>query len=802
MQKVYCFLCFIFSFSFATAQKLIKVDQFGYLPNGTKIAVVSKPTTGFNGGSTFTPGTGTNQYQVRRVVNNSVAFTGTLSQYKSGITDTLSGDKGWYFNFSSLTTPDAYYIYDMATAEESHPFIIDTNVYNDVLKTVGKYYYYNRCGSSKLAAYSGNNWTDAACHINSTNQDVSCRLYSSPSNTTTNKDLSGGWHDAGDYNKYVNFSYAAVLDLLHAYLENPIVFTDNTNIPESGNGIPDILDEVKYELDWIIKMQQTNGSVLSVVGVQNFASASPPSADAAQRLYGPATTSASYSTAAMFALAAKVFSNFTATTSYATSLQAKAISAYTWATNNPAITFYNAGVIAAGEQELNTYQTNTRRLAAAVYLYALTGTTTYKTYIDANYTTAQPMQWYFWYQFEAPIQDALLYYANLTGANTPTASVATAINSNFITSLTGNNPASLPAAINQRNLYAAFMNTWDYTWNSNNFIALQAIIMNQALRYNLSTSNHTAIKKAMEGYMHYYHGVNPLDKVYISNMNALGAENSVNEFYHAWFADGTSYDNVQTSLFGPPPGFIPSGANPTYSLDACCATNNCGSSNSLCNTANFTPPLGQPAQKSYKDFNTTWPVNSWEITEVGIYTQASYIRLLSKYASFNAGPLNINNVKLYGSTNASNYNLLQWDNDQLHNPTTLQKSIDGQVYTNLINQCELLTNYTDKQNNTNGTTFYRLALHTPNGVKYSNVVSLGYNNNAYSISPNPCTNTINIITANKNQLTFTLINNLGNTVLKGLVANNKIDVQQLPAGLYILNVEDGVRKQTFKVVKM
>jgi hypothetical protein len=64
-----------------------------------------------------------------------------------------------------------------------------------------------------------------------------------------------------------------------AYVERPDIWTDDYNIPESGNGIPDLLDEVKRETDWLLRMQETNGSVLMKVSVTDFSAASPPSAD-------------------------------------------------------------------------------------------------------------------------------------------------------------------------------------------------------------------------------------------------------------------------------------------------------------------------------------------------------------------------------------------------------------------------------------------------------------------------------------------------------------------------------------------
>jgi hypothetical protein len=154
--------------------------------------------------------------------------------------------------------------------------------------------------------------------------------------------------------------------------------------------------------------------------------------------------------------------------------------------------------------------------------------------------------------------------------------------------------------------------------------------------YGLNTANAQNYTKAALAFVNYFHGVNPNTKTYLSNMASYGAENSVSQFYHGWFHDGSSlWDEVGVSTYGPAPGFIPGGPNPTYALDACCPSS-CGSAgnNALC-TINVTPPLNQPIQKSYKDFNDSWPLNSWTVTEAGIYTNASYVRLLSKFCSIN-----------------------------------------------------------------------------------------------------------------------------------------------------------------------
>ncbi len=84
---------------------------------------------------------------------------------------------------------------------------------------------------------------------------------------TTARDLRGGWFDAGDTNKYVNNAGQTLHQLLAAYRERPEIWTDDLNIPESGNGRPDLIDEIIWELDWLKRMQQADGGVLIKVGI-------------------------------------------------------------------------------------------------------------------------------------------------------------------------------------------------------------------------------------------------------------------------------------------------------------------------------------------------------------------------------------------------------------------------------------------------------------------------------------------------------------------------------------------------------
>ena len=594
---------------------LIKVDQFGYRSNDEKIAVLSNPINGINSNGSYTPSA---TILLKNAANNTTVFSGAPQIWDGGNTHSQSGDKAWWFDFTSYTTPGTYYISDGNVRSEH--FVINDNVYNEVIKTAFKTFYYQRCGVTKSAPYAQMGFTDGVCHA----QDVNCRSISDPGNTSLYRNMSGGWHDAGDYNKYVNFTYATLIDLLNAYEFNAEAWSDQMDLPESNNNIPDLLDEVKVELDWLLKMQNPDGSVNCIVGVQNFASASPPSADNAVRYYGPATTSATLTTSAIFAYASRQFKkiNDAGMQSYAALLEDKAKLAWTWADANPSITYNNSEIIAAGEQEVSMDERNFRKLVAAIYMYALTGGSNYKTYVESNYTSAHMMLWSFVYPFENPMEQSLMFYTTLPGVNV---TVANNIRTTYKNAM-DTNTDNYPAFLTKKDAYRAYLTDANHTWGSNGFKTNMGNLYLTYMHYNLDTAINVNLKKAMSGYLHYIHGVNPLGRTYLTNMASKGADHSCSTIYHGWFTDGSPlWDDVRNATYGPAPGFLPGGVNPSWSLDACCAST-CAS-NALC--MNLSPPSGQPIQKSFREWNTGWPQNSWEITENSIYVQASYLCLLS-----------------------------------------------------------------------------------------------------------------------------------------------------------------------------
>ena len=157
-----------------------------------KVAIVVDPQIGLNAAESISPGVNTNQYQIRRWTDDVVAYSGTLKSWKNGATHTQSGDKGWWFDFSSVKTPGSYYIFDVKNGVGSYRFEIAATVYDDVLKQAGRMFYYQRIGMAKTAPYTNPKWTDAAAYV-SANQDPYATSRFNKGVIATQRDLRGGW---------------------------------------------------------------------------------------------------------------------------------------------------------------------------------------------------------------------------------------------------------------------------------------------------------------------------------------------------------------------------------------------------------------------------------------------------------------------------------------------------------------------------------------------------------------------------------------------------------------------------------
>jgi hypothetical protein len=610
-----------------TQSGFIIIDQIGYLPDAKKIAVLKDPQTGFDAGESFIPGL---SYSVVKTTTGERVYTSDITLWGNGNTDASSGDKTWHFDFSNVTEPGRYYILDEEKNLKSYEFIISYNVYNEILKQAMRTFFYQRAGFKKEAQFAGEAWSDEASHIGDL-QDKNCRSFFNKENPLTEKDVSGGWYDAGDYNKYTNWTANYVVELMKAYLEKPEAWADDYNIPESGNGIPDILDEAVWGIDHLLRMQQDDGGVLCIVGESH---ASPPSAATGPSYWGPASTSATLNTAAAFAISSKVYRSVNMD-QYADTLLARALKAWDWGEANPAVILNNNDAsnnstgLGAGNQEVSDYDRGMIKLEAACYLFEVTGDIIFRDYFDANYLDCHLMMWNWAYPFEALNQEVLLYYTTLEEG---TAEVKNNIK-NVYGNAVINGSDNLAAYKNKKDPYLAYIK--DYTWGSNSVKSAQANMYYNLITYGIDEASASTARDAALTFINYINGVNPLNFVYLSNMYKYGADFGVNEFYHSWFCNKSPlWDRVGVSVYGPPPGYLTGGPNPSYNWAGCCPSG-CGSTdnNKVCTSESISPPKNQPTQKSYKDFNTSWPLNSWEVTENSCGYQVNYIRLLSKFVT-------------------------------------------------------------------------------------------------------------------------------------------------------------------------
>lgn len=312
----------------------IRVNQIGYYPTEQKIAAV--------------PGTQTGSFYLINTSTGQTAYTGTLPNMAQ--TWSASGESIKFADFSSFTTVGTYYV--KTGSETSQVFDIkSSNTYESALTWVAKGFYLWRASTAITATnatYNGTSYARSAGHAdNSVIIHSSAATSQRPEGTIVSAPK--GWYDAGDYNLYVINAGVSVFMMAHAYELYPTYFASlNLNIPESSNSTPDILDEIKWEMDWLLAMQDLDGGVYFKLTSKWFDSFEMPSADVLPRyMVGKSTTSA-LDFAAMTAMAYRLFKNSTDYPGFADKCLAASEKAWTWAKNNPSITFTNPSDISTG----------------------------------------------------------------------------------------------------------------------------------------------------------------------------------------------------------------------------------------------------------------------------------------------------------------------------------------------------------------------------------------------------------------------------------------------------------------------
>ena len=209
----------------------VLVDQVGYEMKSTKIAIFR----GENLESTF---------EVIDAENGETVYTGEIIPQGK---NTELGEFTSYGAFTQLEKNGTYYI-QTAIIGQSYPFIIGDNLYDELLPQMSKNIYYDRCGVEITADYAESPYLHKDCHAGP-------GIFTTEDGKKEELDISGGWHTGNTYSRDVAEGCTIVENLLLSYEFYPEELNDDSGIPESQNKIPDILDEIKYEIDWLLKMQ-------------------------------------------------------------------------------------------------------------------------------------------------------------------------------------------------------------------------------------------------------------------------------------------------------------------------------------------------------------------------------------------------------------------------------------------------------------------------------------------------------------------------------------------------------------------
>jgi len=288
----------------------IRVNQHGYLPNQPKVAVYLGPANA--------------SWELRNATGTVVATGRTIAH---GF-DNASGDTVSHIDFSSYTGVDKNLTLHIGSSK-SYPFDISKFTYSAMKEDAMTYFYHQRFGSPVLAELVGEEFAREAGHLMDSNLPCDDNLpsdWDSSSHCNYSLDVHGGHQDAGDYGGYVtNGGYYTWL-LQYVYETMPNAFPDGSiRIPEAGNGIPDILDEARYELDFIMRMQVPQnkspypGMLHHKKSWQDWAPFPLVPADdngvywgnpASKRTIKPVSTSATLNGAAVMAQASRIWKNF------------------------------------------------------------------------------------------------------------------------------------------------------------------------------------------------------------------------------------------------------------------------------------------------------------------------------------------------------------------------------------------------------------------------------------------------------------------------------------------------------------
>ncbi|AGL16685.1 glycoside hydrolase family 9 protein [Actinoplanes sp. N902-109] len=355
----------------------VRVNQVGYLPAGPKNAtLVTDATTALD-------------WQLKNAAG-SVVRSGRSTP--RGV-DAASGQNVHTIDFTGYTTAGTGYTL-VADGQTSHPFDISGTVYERLRPDALQFFYIQRSGIAIDGGLVGEQYARPAGHLgvapNKGDTDVPCRA-----NTCDYRlDVRGGWYDAGDQGKYVVNGGIAVQQLMSSFERTKTAVTaahgaglaDSTlRVPERGNKVPDILDEARWELEFLMRMQVPAGQPLAGMAHHKMHDANwtglpmQPQDDPEQRELQPPSTAATLNLAATTAQCARLFAPYDAT--FAAKCLTVARTAYAAAKANPAKLAQDLG---GGGGSYGDDDVSDEFYWAAAELYLTTGEAAFLTDVTAS----------------------------------------------------------------------------------------------------------------------------------------------------------------------------------------------------------------------------------------------------------------------------------------------------------------------------------------------------------------------------------------------------------------------------------
>jgi len=592
------------------ANNPIRVNQIGYRPLSLKVAVFVDAVTGYNAGMSFTPAS---EFYVKRASDNETVYTGTVEKVTPRIpltsagadVDSFSGDRTWNGDFTDFQTPGEYYI--ECNGQKSYNFVIDDAIYHKLFKHVMRWYFFQRQGIP-ITAQHGKHWTHSGAYM----QDTQAK---DAFDGGPVKDVSRGWWDAGDPTKYVHFAGPVMPSLMIAY-EISQIQDDNWDLPESGNGIPDMLDEIKWQIDFFLNAQRGDGGVHNRVtnrgaGCEHF---QDPGNDKSERYYTRVTTYSTAVAGASMAHFAYLFRQYDQ--AYADRCIAGAKKAFTYLQNNPQSgpgedhngDKLNCGASGGGSD-------NRYRELLGISLYRATGEKQYLDYVhdrwDFLLTSIDPdspneLHW------DGDNGDKVKYifwiYVQLADGEPA--------KKEFIRQLV-NRRAQEMSDISSKEPYGLAHEDWQYWWGFNGSLCNRGAVAHAANSINAALNTGTEKKQeylhAAERQLHYILGANATNTCYLSNLGSkagyadMGAENSVQNVFHGWYGS-PHYNNPN----GPVPAALVGGPNiglPGWDFIT-----------------------WEPPSKAFYDqtANTSYPTGKpWAFLEPAIYYQSGLVFLMA-----------------------------------------------------------------------------------------------------------------------------------------------------------------------------